>query len=331
VPASLSADAIWIGAERGSGVHMSSRAPSEEILVVGMSRSGTTVIADILRTANNVHIEMEPHLIWKAGDFNHLDDEDHTRDEGAYRWIRARLTGEAVGRTLIEKSPPNCLRPHTVHRVFPTARILYVAREPGACLYSNYTKSIARHALSPRVAIRKYMLPRRSEAHDARFGSDRKAVGGRTLWNQLRKNDTRSFLRYSVDLWQFRQRAGSLPFGPKLSGFEDIVRDVGLLGYHAQCMTTAAEKASVFRELYGGSMRIVSLEELVANPDVVIRRVLDFVGCDIPTHELNHVIGGLQERQERTSVPPEFAERLALVATPQWEAQVAASLAACHN
>ena len=109
---------------------MSPPSSSGEVLIVGMSRSGTTVIADILRAADNVHVEMEPHLIWKAGDFDHVDDEDHPRDENAYEWIRTRLTQESAGRLLIEKSPPNCLRPQTVHRVFPNARVIYVLQRP---------------------------------------------------------------------------------------------------------------------------------------------------------------------------------------------------------
>ena len=307
---------------------MSPRSPTGEVLVLGMSRSGTTVIADILRDANNVHVEMEPHLIWKAGDFDHLDDEDHPREGSAYEWIRARLGQESAGRVLIEKSPPNCLRPQTVHRVFPNARILYVLRDPQACLYSNYRKSIVRHALAPRVTLRKYLLPAAVNTQQASFTSDREAFGGRALWKQLRMTDARSFLNYSTQLWQFRRHAATLPFGPKLSGFEKIVRDIGLLGYHAQCMTTAAQRALVFRERYGEAMHVVTLEDLVDNPDVVVGRILDFVGCDIPTNKLERTIGGLRERQDKTPVPSEFAERLALAASPQWATQTAAHYAA---
>ncbi len=312
---------------------MSQRSPSGEVLIVGMSRSGTTVIADILRAANDVHVEMEPHLIWKAGDFAHLDDEDHPRDENAYEWIRARLTQESAGRLLIEKSPPNCLRPRTVHRVFPNARVIYVLRDSQACLYSNYNKSTGRQALSPQIALRKYLLPSTlpatvTEQQDISFGADRNAVGGRVLWRQLRLSDTPNFLKYSARLWRFRRSAGLLPFGPKLNGFENIAQDAGLLGYHAQCMMTAAEQALVFRELYGDAMHIITLEDLVANPDAVVGHILDFVGCDLPTNEFERVIGGLRERQDKTSVPSEFTERLALVASPQWATQMVALAAA---
>lgn len=307
---------------------MSPPSSSGEVLIVGMSRSGTTVIADILRAADNVHVEMEPHLIWKAGDFDHVNDEDHPRDENAYEWIRTRLTQESAGRLLIEKSPPNCLRPQTVHRVFPNARVIYVLRDPEACLHSNYSKSIVRHALSPRIALRKYLLPATPTVQQTSFASDKEALGGRVLWKQLRLTDARSFLNYSIKLWQFRRHGASLPFGPKMSGFEDMVRDVGLLGYHAQCMMMAAQKALIFRERYCEAMHVVTLEELVANPEVVVEKMLDFAGCDIPTNKLERLIDGLQERQDKASVPSEFAERLALAVSPQWATQMAALAAA---
>lgn len=303
----------------------------KEVLIVGMSRSGTTVIADVLGAADGVHVEMEPHLIWKAGDFDQLDDEDHPRDEKSYTWIRARLTQESAGRLLIEKSPPNCLRPRTVHRVFPHARIVYVLREPVACLYSNYSKSTSQHALSPRIAVQKYLMPGAAKGQAASFDSDRKALGGRALWDQLRMTDVPRFLNYSRQLWHLRQRTGLLPFGPKLSGFPDIVRDVGLLGYHARCMAVAAEKALIFRELYGNAMQVVTLEDLVADTNAVVRQILDFVGSDVPAHILEPVIGGIEERQGDGSVPSEFAEQLALAISPQWSTQIAEHTAALHS
>jgi hypothetical protein len=294
-----------------------------EVLVVGVSRSGTTVVADILRAAQGAHVEMEPHLIWKAGDFEHLDDEDHPREESAYEWIRARLTRECAGKTLIEKSPPNCLRPQTVHRVFPDARILYVLRDPLACLYSNYKKSTGKQALSPRIALRKYLLPTDKDSQHTSFGSDRMATGGRPLWSQLRLRDARRFAGYSADLWRFRWRTGSLPFGPKLSGFEEIVRDVGLIGYHARCMMVAIERAMTFRELYGEMMRVVMLEELVAHPDAVVPAILDFAQCELPPRELARVVNGLGERAE---TPPLGASAAHIERTlpARWSTEIAA-------
>ncbi|HEY3865209.1 MAG TPA: hypothetical protein VGL54_03890 [Solirubrobacteraceae bacterium] len=140
--------------------------------------------------------------------------------------------------------------------------------------------------------------------------------------------DAHSFLNYSTQLWRFRRQGASLPFGPKLSGFGGIVQDIGLLGYHARCITTAAQKALTFRECYGEAMHVVTLEELLANPDVVVGRILDFVGCDIQANKLERLIGGLHERQNKTSVPSEFAERLALSVSPEWKIQMAAHVAA---
>jgi hypothetical protein len=297
--------------------------PSDEVLVVGMSRSGTTVVADILSAADNVHIEMEPHLIWKAGDFVNAGDGDHLRDDSAYSWIRGRLIEQSAGRILVEKSPPNSLRPETVHRVFPDARILYVQRDPYACLYSNYVKSCNQQAFSPRIALRKYLLVSREDQQtDITFGSDRQATGGRPLWRQLRRRDTKSFVEYSSRLWHIRRHEGTLPFGPKLDGFEEIVRDVGLLGYHAQCLMKAAEKALIFRELYGANMHVVTLEELSSAPDRVVKDILEFVKSEIAAGQFAHVVDGISSRKAAQSLPTDFTGRLASVAPDEWAAQM---------
>ena len=293
------------------------------VLVIGMSRSGTTVVTNILRMAKNVHVEMEPHLIWKAGDFDHLGDEDHRRTSGTYDWICDLLSKQSSGRLLVEKSPPNCLRPHTVHNVFPDARVLYTLREPQACLYSNYIRSNIHAALSPRAAIKKYLRdPDARNVRETDFESERLVSVGTPLWNQVRANEVPGFVEYSWRLLRLR-RAERLPFGPKLDGFEDLIRDVGLLGYHAQCLMAAAEKALSFRTLYGEAMRVVVLEDLLRDPEVAVREILEFVECDIPAQTLDQIIAGLKTEKQAQPLPSEFLERLASIASPRWYAQLA--------
>ncbi len=298
-----------------------------EILVIGMSRSGTTVVTNILRAANNVHVEMEPHLIWKAGDFNHLDDEDHPRGNEVHKWIHDRLTEQAVGQLLVEKSPPNCLRPLTVHSVFPNARVIYVLREPQACLYSNYVRSSGRAALSPRGAIRKYLMdPSARHVRDTDFEFEREVSVGTPLWKQVRASEARAFLDYSWHLLRLRQGTAILPFGPKLDGFEDLVRDIGLVGYHAECLIKASEKAVSFRKLYGDAMHVIALEDLLRTPDVIVRDMLRFVGCEIAPHKLIPIIAGLKTGGKAKALPLEFVDQLATVMPPQRSARMKANI-----
>src|SRR3954463_5792450 len=99
------------------------------IVIIGMSRSGTTFVGRLLESRPGVHLETEPHMVWKAGSFAHLADDVVEDDARAAAWIRHTLLDAAGDRTLVEKSPVNCLRPELVYRVFPDARIVYVERD----------------------------------------------------------------------------------------------------------------------------------------------------------------------------------------------------------
>lgn len=256
------------------------------------------MVADVLRAAENVHVEMEPHVVWKAGDFLHLDDEDHERSPRAYRWIRGYLGARAGSRMLVEKSPPNCLRPHTVHRVFPDARILYVTRAPQDCLHSNYVRSLRREALSPKTVAHKYLhvgSDRRAREAGG-FRQERHAIGGAAVWQQLRLADSAAFGVYALRLTLLRWRLPGLPFGPKLDRFADVVRQHGLRGYHQRCLLLALEKAVMFRELYEDCMQVVSLEELMARPEGTIERILTFAECDMAENQRREIAEGIRQR-----------------------------------
>ena len=136
------------------------------IVIIGMSRSGTTFVARLLEAQPGVHLETEPHMLWKAGSFAHLADDVVEDDTRATAFIRETLLRGAGEATLVEKSPVNCLRPELVHRVFPDARIVYVERDATRCIASNYRRTLKQESLKPSIVIRKYLAPKR-QAHRA--------------------------------------------------------------------------------------------------------------------------------------------------------------------
>src|SRR4026208_2464215 len=111
------------------------------VLIIDMARSGTTLVSHILGSLPGVHIEVEPHALWKSGNFKYLDDEEYDATDEIAAKIRKKFTKDLAGKTLIEKSPINCLRPYLVHKVFPEAKIVYIERDPVRCIYSNYNRS----------------------------------------------------------------------------------------------------------------------------------------------------------------------------------------------
>jgi hypothetical protein len=256
------------------------------ILIIGMSRSGTTFVGRLLESRPEVHLETEPHMVWKAGSFSHLADDVVEDDQRAAAWIRHTLMAAAGDKTLVEKSPVNCLRPDLVHRVFPDARIVYVERDPARCIDSNYRRTLNHESLKPSIALRKYLTPRRAEGD---FGAHLDATGGRSLRKQVRPRDWIPFAVYTARLLWTRQTKGPLPFGPKTEGFVEIVRRDGPLAYHVEVLRVAQERKARFVELYGDRLATFRLETLQTEP-AEIARLFGF--CGFPTDRIDALVGG---------------------------------------
>jgi hypothetical protein len=258
------------------------------IVIIGMSRSGTTFVARLLEAQPGVHLETEPHMLWKAGSFAHLADDVVEDDARATAFIRRTLISAAGAGTLVEKSPVNCLRPDLVHRVFPDARIVYVERDATRCIDSNYRRTLKQESLKPSIVIRKYLAPKRN-ARD--FGAHLDATGGRALHTQIRPRDWPAFVVYTARLMWLRQRRGALPFGPKTEGFAEIVRARGSLAYHVEVYRIAQERKARFEALYGDRLASFRLEDLQSGPSE-IERLYAFCGCPVDRSRIEETIRG---------------------------------------
>jgi hypothetical protein len=270
------------------------------IVIIGMSRSGTTLVGRLLESQPGVHLETEPHMVWKAGSFAHLADDVVEEDARAEAWIRHTLISAAGDGTLVEKSPVNCLRPDLVHRVFPDARIVYVERDAPRCIDSNYRRTLKQESLKPSIVIRKYLAPRRAQSD---FGIHLDATGGRSLHAQIRPRDWLPFVGYTARLMWVRQRKGPLPFGPKTEGFAEIVRTRGPLGYHVEVYRIAHERKARFEALYGDRLATFRLEALQSDP-AEIERLYAFCGFSVDRSSIDETIEGFdRDLIERASRP----------------------------
>jgi hypothetical protein len=267
------------------------------IVIIGMSRSGTTFVARLLEAQPGVHLETEPHMLWKAGSFAHLADDVVEDDTRATAFIRETLLRGAGQATLVEKSPVNCLRPDLVHRVFPDARIVYVERDATRCIASNYRRTLKQESLKPSIVIRKYLAPKRraSEQRTNGFGTHLDATGGRTLRTQIRPRDWLPFSVYTARLMWLRKRTGALPFGPKTEGFAEIVRTRGPLAYHVEVYRIAQARKARFESLYGDRLASFRLEDLQSSPSE-IERLYIFCGLPVDRSRIEETIKGFDRQ-----------------------------------
>ncbi|MEM8836066.1 MAG: sulfotransferase [Planctomycetota bacterium] len=112
------------------------------VLVVGGTRSGTSILAKLLGAAPGHCLWYEPNIIWRIGSAYSPDDAvDATVATRAVRRKIHRLFLEYQrrhdGARVVEKTPYNVLRVGFLHAVFPDARIVHIYRDGRANLRSQ--------------------------------------------------------------------------------------------------------------------------------------------------------------------------------------------------
>lgn len=266
------------------------------VLVIGLSRSGTTLVTNLLGQAKEFSVEVEPHALWKTGNFKYLNDEEFHINESIVKRIRTAFMKNLVpGKKLLEKSPINALRPDLVHAVFPEAKIVYVERDAVRCVYSNYVRSLKNDSFKPSITLKKYFL--KAGSSDLPF-----AMSARSLFSQISISDIPSFLRYV--LWMVFMRnikPGLFPFGPKLKGFMELVKSKGLLAYHVMVYKKSLKYQQKYKELYGHRLQLFRLEDLMANKEQ-LKELYHWVEVDINDEEMDLIFEQIDKDRKHQAV-----------------------------
>lgn len=105
------------------------------IILLGNTRSGTTVVQKIMSTHSDVVEWYEPNTLWRYADPGRRHDEFDEIDatDKVKRYIRKQFLKyqqQHGNRIVLEKSPHNILRIPYVHAIFPEAKYLYIVRNP---------------------------------------------------------------------------------------------------------------------------------------------------------------------------------------------------------
>ena len=266
------------------------------ILVIGMARSGTTLCSHLLGIYPHAHIEVEPHAIWKAGNFNYLEDNTNKITPSISNWIREKIISSSEKEIILEKSTPNCIRPDLVHSVFPDAKIVYMQRNPVRCIYSNYQKSLQNISFDIKIILRKYLHQTGTEE----LGG---AISNRKIYDELRWQDIPSFLWYVMKMFYLRNVLDILPFGPKIKNFHKIVKENGLLEYHVQVYKEAEKQIPAFCKLYGENICFFNLESL-QNEKAEIKKLYDFCNFSVNDNSIDEIFDGIE--REKSVKPSEI-------------------------
>ncbi len=227
------------------------------IFILGAPRSGTAILADIVRCHPDLASVREPRLLWRYGNDTKSDllqPRDARPEVVAH--IRSSFAQEvrAQGRRrLLEKLPSNSLRIPFMRQVFPDARILHITRNgPDAIA------AIHRRWQEPPKDLR---VPRQRDR----------------LVRHLREASPRQYPHYARELVRqlmptaLRDMTGIRPWGPRLPGLDGLVRDLDLLDVCSIQWRTCVELAAHHgRQLPSGHYLECRVETLDGE---VVRRI----------------------------------------------------------
>lgn len=264
------------------------------ILVVGMARSGTTLVSHILGSLPDIHIEVEPHALWKSGNFHYHNDEEYDISNKIVNHIRSKIMGAARGKNIVEKSPINCLRPDLVHAVFPDAKIVYIERDPVRCINSNYNRSLKKDSFRFSIVLKKYFLYTGTEDMNG-------AISYRKLYEQIKITDFFSFLKNSLYMIWLREMKDLLPFGPKIQNFAAITKEKGLLYFHTQVFKKSVAYKQRYKQLYGDNMEVFKMEKIMNNPEET-ERLIAFTALPCPEGAIQKILATMNKERIKDAV-----------------------------
>lgn len=234
------------------------------ILIIGMARSGTTFVSNMLGSHLETCVVSEPHLLWRTGNLCFLNDQEFKINSFNTSIIRKKLLDKTQYiKRLVEKSPINSLRAELVHSVFPDAKIVYLERDPVRVIRSNYKRSLKKDSFKLSIILKKYFYKTGSKDLPHSLSSF-------NLVSQLSVTDIPCFLLYIIKMFFLRDILNLLPFGPKIKDFKNIVKHEGLLSYHVKVYKETKLNKKKLKMLYKENFYCFQIEDLMTKKEAVI-------------------------------------------------------------
>jgi hypothetical protein len=230
------------------------------IILLGNTRSGTTIVQDLVSTHPEVERWYEPRTLWLYADPGRQHDEFDARDATprVKRYIRKRFLEfqrEHGDRRVMEKTPANILKIPYVEEIFPEASYLFIVRDPFSFISSVESKWRFRPIGKKGTRRRLRSTPISQWHHYA----------GRYLKDKY----LRRFLkRKYLSLW-----------GPRYEGIQQDLATHDLLTVVARQWSVASRKAEAALAAMGPD-RVLRLryEDFVAQPIPHLERICAHTG-----------------------------------------------------
>ncbi|NLX97035.1 MAG: sulfotransferase [Rhodopirellula sp.] len=234
------------------------------IIILGNTRSGTTIVQKVMGVHPNVEPWYEPRTLWLYPDPGRRHDEFDESDatDKAKRYIRKRFLRfqqQHGNRIVLEKTPANILKIPYVRAIFPEAIYLFVVRNPFSFISSVELKWQGNLPLSTQGIARRLKSTPITQLH---------RYVGRFLGDKFAKYVLR---RKYLSLW-----------GPRYRGMEQDLKEHDLLTVVARQWSVCSKKAErdLARFAPGEVLRL-RYEDFVEDPISDLERIAAHCGLEM--------------------------------------------------
>jgi hypothetical protein len=224
------------------------------IILLGNTRSGTTIVQKVVCTHSDLEPWYEPRTLWLYADPARRHDEfDESDATGKVkRYIRKRFLKfqkQHGDRVVLEKTPANILKIPYVRAIFPEATYLFMVRSPFSFIHSVEMKW--QRTLSAEGIIRRLRCTPVTQLHH---------YAGRLIGDQFRK---RVLGQKYMAVW-----------GPRYRGMDEDVKTHDLLTVIARQWSRCSRKAEEDLARFApGEVLRLRYEDFVENPVADLERI----------------------------------------------------------
>lgn len=232
------------------------------IILFGNTRSGTSMVQNILSLHPDVVKWYEPRTLWLCADprrgHDEFDESDAT--EKVLRYIRKRFLKHQRrngNRIVMEKTPANILKVSYVRAIFPEAIYLFIVRNPFSFISSVEFK---------------WQRPVKTVGIRRRLKS--------TPITQLHYYAGRLFMqRFSKKVLRRKYLSH---WGPRYKGIQDDLKTQDMLTVIARQWSVCSRKAEKdLARFENGRILRLKYEEFVEDPVSDMRRICDYCGLEM--------------------------------------------------
>lgn len=236
--------------------------PRPPIILFGNTRSGTSVIQQVLAAHPDVAAWYEPRNLWQYADpgRNHDEFDEHDATEKVKRYVRQRFLeyqNENGGRIIVEKTPVNVLRIPYVRAIFPEATFLYVIRTPFSFISSvelKWQKTVTVKGIGWRL----------------------KSTPPTQLHHYARK-----YVRQQYDK-RVRKKKYLSVWGPRYRGIaQDVATEEMLTVIARQWSACSAKAERDLAAFEGGQVLRLRYEDFVTDPLADMARICEHAGLEM--------------------------------------------------